>query len=312
MFIDRLMDQIELKHNPSVIGLDPLLEYVPESIREKAQKKYGNTAKAAAKALLSFNKGIIDAICDIAPAVKPQLAYYEMYGYWGVKSFFKTVEYAKQKGLLVIVDGKRNDIGSTAGAYAKAYLGETALSDGITERVFYGDALTINPYLGIDGVAPFLKECKNHGKGVYILVKTSNESSGQLQDLMLQNGKKVYEEVAELVESWGADLIGRHGYSSVGAVVGATYPEQARELRKIMKHTCFLVPGFGAQGGTASDAAAAFDETGRGAIVNASRSVLCAWKHERWEGTYTHEDFGTAARSETVRMRDELTGELHV
>ena len=310
MFIDRLIEQIQKKENPSVVGLDPLLEYVPESMRNAAVQKYGQTAKAAAEAIFRFNQSIIDCVNDLVPAVKPQLAYYELYGTEGVECFHRTVRYAQEHGLIVIADGKRNDIGSTAAAYAKAYLGKTELWEDQEHALFDADALTVNPYLGKDGIDPFTEACKEHEKGIFVLVKTSNPSSAQLQDMVFENGKTLYEQVAELVESWGEDLIGQEGYSSVGAVVGATWPEQARKLRQVMKHAYFLVPGFGAQGGSGVDAAAAFDNRGLGAIVNASRSVLCAWSHKRWDGKYTQEDFGDAARAEVLRMKAELNAAI--
>ncbi|MDR3122119.1 MAG: orotidine-5'-phosphate decarboxylase [Clostridiales bacterium] len=309
MFIDRLIERVIATKNPSVIGLDPLLRYVPENLRRVAREAYGDTARAAADAIYHFNRQIIDAVYDIVPVVKPQLAYYEQYGHWGVEAFFRTALYAKERGLIVIADGKRNDIGSTASAYADAYLGETDVGGETAERAFETDALTVNPYLGIDGIEPFLANCKKFGGGLFVLVKTSNPSSGQFQDLALQSGKLVYEEVADLVDAWGGGdgLVGTYGYSSVGAVVGATYPEQAKALRARMRRAYFLVPGFGAQGGKPEDAAAAFDISGLGAVVNASRSVLCAWSHERWGGKFAHEDFAEAARAEALRMKAELT-----
>ena len=310
MFIDRLIEQIQKKDNPSVVGLDPLLEYVPESIRNAAVQEYGPSAKAAAEAIFRFNRIIIDCVHDLVPAVKPQSAYYELYGTEGVACFYRTVRYAQEHGLIVIADGKRNDIGSTASAYAKAYLGKTGLWDGQEHALFDADALTVNPYLGSDGIEPFTEACKQYNKGIFVLVKTSNPSSAQLQDMVFANGKTLYEQVAELVDSWGADLIGQEGYSSVGAVVGATWPEQARKLRQVMKHAYFLVPGFGAQGGSGADAAASFDSRGLGAIVNASRSVLCAWSHKRWDGKYAQEDFGDAARAEVLRMKAELNAAI--
>lgn len=305
MFIDRLIDRIRETDNPSVAGLDPRLEYVPEHLREKAFGEHGTGFEGAAAAILEFNKGIVNALCDIVPAVKPQLAYYEMYGLEGLKAFDATVRYAKSRGMLVIADGKRNDIGSTAEAYSSAFLGRSGL-DGRQEPVFDTDALTVNPYLGIDGVKPFIEDCGQYGKGIFVLVKTSNKSSGQLQDLKTENGKTVYETVAALVDEWGAPLTGKYGYSSIGAVVGATWPEQASSLRKIMKNAYILVPGYGAQGGSAADAARSFNGDGLGAIVNASRSIMCAWQSPKWSGTYGGVDYAKAARAEALRMRDEL------
>lgn len=310
MFIDKLIDNIKKYDNPTVIGLDPKLEYIPASIRNNALKEYGEGLAGAAEAIINFNKRLIDAVCDIVPAIKPQLAYYEMYGYEGVKAFTATTEYAKSKGMLVIADGKRNDIGSTVEAYSSAFLGKVSIENRDVP-VFDTDALTVNPYLGIDGIKPFLNDCINYQKGIFILVKTSNKSSGQLQDLITQDGKHIYEKIAELVDEWGNELVGKNGYSSVGAVVGATYPEQAKKLRSIMKKAYILVPGYGAQGGTARDAANAFNSDGLGAIVNASRSIMCAWKAERWSGKYNEDSFDEAARAEAIRMKEEINEALN-
>lgn len=305
MFIDRLISSIKKLDNPTVVGLDPKPEYIPAQIREKAFREYGTGLEGAAGAILQFNKKLIDAVYDIVPAVKPQLAYYETYGPEGMKAFAETCVYARSKGLLVIADGKRNDIGSTAEAYSAAFLGEVNTGNGRC-AVFDADALTVNPYLGYDGVKPFIDDCANYGKGIFILVKTSNKSSGQLQDLITQNGKSIYETVAELVNEWGSGVTGEFGYSSVGAVVGATYPEQAKILRKIMKQSYILVPGYGAQGGTARDAVQSFNSDGLGAVINASRSIMCAWKAGRWSAIYNEDAFDSAARAETIRMRDEI------
>jgi orotidine-5'-phosphate decarboxylase len=309
MFVERLIDRIRELNNPTVAGLDPKLDYIPLYIRNEAASGAATVQKAAADAILRFNKELIDALHDIVPAVKPQLAYYEMHGLEGLRAFDETVKYAKSKGMLVIADGKRNDIGSTAEAYSAAFLGRTDFGRG-AETVFDADALTVNPYLGIDGIKPFIEDCSKYGKGIFILVKTSNKSSGQLQDLVMQDGRHIYEVVAGLVDEWGQAVTGKYGYNSVGAVVGATYPEQAKALRKIMKNAYILVPGYGAQGGTAKDAAACFNEDGLGAIVNASRSMMCAHKSERWSGTYTEKDFAAAARAEAIRMRDELNAAI--
>lgn len=311
MFIDQLIEKIREKNNPSVAGLDPKLEYVPSFIRERAFNEYGRNLKGAAEAILEFNKRLMDALADVIPAVKPQLAYYEMYGFEGVRAFHETVAYAKSKGLLVIADGKRNDIGSTAEAYSAAFLGRTML-DGQACAAFDADALTVNAYLGIDGIKPFLDDCGKYGKGIFILVKTSNKSSGQLQDLQTQQGKSIYETMAEHVEEWGKAHRGVHGYSSIGAVVGATYPEQAKVLREVMKHAYILVPGYGAQGGTAADAANSFNQDGLGAVVNASRSVMCAYQSEKWKDKYGEQDFAEAARAEAIRMRDDINKALEI
>ena len=305
MGFDRLIENIVRTQNPSVVGLDPKLEYVPEYIRQKNFKKYGKDLKGAAKAILEFNKEIIDEIHDICPAIKPQAAYYEMYGYQGVKTLYKTIQYAQSKGMFVMTDGKRNDIGATMEAYATAHLGLTDV-DGEKIAAFGADALTVNGYLGTDGINPLLDQCKAFDKGIFVLVKTSNKSSGELQDLMIGN-KSVYATMGAMCESWGRDNIGKYGYSAVGAVVGATYPEQLEEMRKALPHTFFLVPGYGAQGGGAEGVAKAFDENGLGAIVNSSRGVMCAYKKE--DGC-DERDFAKAARREVIRMKEDITSHI--
>ena len=305
MSFDRLIEGIKRTNNPTVAGLDPKLDYIPDFIKEQAFARYGRTLEGAAEALFVFNKGLIDALCDIVPAVKPQAAYYEMYGWQGVRALEKTIAYAKSKEMFVITDGKRNDIGTTMEAYAKAHLGETAVEGEVFEP-FGGDALTVNAYLGTDGVKPVLNVCKEKDKGLFILVKTSNPSSGELQDRTLDDGLTIYRTMGGMCEKWGEELMGQYGYSGVGAVVGATYPQQLGELRKELPHTFFLVPGYGAQGGGAKDVAPAFDENGLGAIINSSRGIMCAWKKE--EGLDPAE-YAAAARREAIRMRDEITAE---
>lgn len=300
MGFDRLCAAILEKNNPTVAGLDPKLDFIPAFIKEASFLKYGNTLEGAADALLTFNKGLIDALYDIVPAVKPQCAYYEMYGWQGVKALYETVQYAKEKGLFVITDGKRNDIGTTMEAYAAAHLG-TVTVNGADITPFDGDALTVNGYLGTDGIAPLLQICKDKDKGIFVLVKTSNKSSGELQDKWIGDAT-VYRTMGDMCENWGADSHGKYGYSAVGAVVGATYPEQLAELRKALPHTFFLVPGYGAQGGGAKDVAPAFDANGLGAIINSSRGIMCAYK----KGGYSEEQYAEAARAEALRMRDEL------
>ena len=240
--MDRLIQKIKEKNNPTVMGLDPRYDMIPSHIRSK----YSSDLHGAADSIAAFNKALIDATYDIIPAVKPQIAFYEMYGIEGLKAFQETCNYAKQKGMIVIADCKRGDIGSTAEGYSSAFLGRTAV--GAEEfPVFDCDFVTVNPYLGIDGVAPFIEDCKKHGKGIFVLVKTSNPSSGELQDLKLESGEEIYLQIGKLVENWGEGLVGKYGYSSVGAVVGATYPKQLEELREKMPKTCFLIPGYGAQ-----------------------------------------------------------------
>ena len=302
MSFDRLIANIRDKQNPTVAGLDPKLDYIPAYIKNAAFEKYGKNLEGAAAALLEFNKGLIDALCDIVPAVKPQAAYYEMYGWYGVRTLAETIAYAREKGMFVITDAKRNDIGTTMEAYAKAHIGSTDI-EGETVQAFGGDAVTVNGYLGTDGIKPLLEICKNDDKGIFVLVKTSNPSSGELQDRVLDDGMTVYRTMGKMCEGWGSEAMGESGYSSVGAVVGATYTEQLGELRAALPHTFFLVPGYGAQGGGAKDVAPAFDENGRGAIINSSRGIMCAWKKEGCD----EKDYAQAARREALRMRDEIT-----
>ena len=302
--MDKLIRKIKETNNPTVMGLDPRYEMIPEFIRNKYEKNL----EGACKAILEFNKGLIDSVEGIVPAVKPQIAFYEMFGIEGIKALNETCKYAKEKGMLVIIDSKRGDIGSTAEGYSNAFLGKTTIGE---EKIsiYDVDFVTVNPYLGIDGVKPFIEDCKQYGKGIFVLVKTSNKSSGELQDLKLENGQTIYEKVAGLVDSWGEELVGEYGYSSVGAVVGATYPIQIKELREIMPKTFFLIPGYGAQGGKAQDIALGFKD-GIGGIVNASRSLMCAYKSDRWKDTYSEEEYGKATRAEALRMRDELNSEI--
>ena len=298
---DRLIEKIIETQNPTVAGLDPKLDYVPASIKNACFEKYGKTLEGAAAALLEFNKRIIDNICDIVPAVKPQAAYYEMYGWQGVKALTETIAYAKAKGMFVITDGKRNDIGTTMEAYATAHLGATDVA-GESVEAFGADALTVNGYLGTDGIKPLAGICKERDKGIFVLVKTSNKSSGELQNQKIGDNT-VYAVMGDMCEKWGSEQIGEYGYSSVGAVVGATYPEQLTELRKRLPHTFFLVPGYGAQGGGAEGLKGAFDAKGLGAIVNSSRAIMCAYTKEGCD----EKDFAKASRREVIRMRDDIT-----
>lgn len=309
MALDRLIEKIVEKQNPTVAGLDPKLAYIPDFIKEDAYAKYGKTFEGAAEALLLYNKALIDELCDIVPAVKPQVAYYEMYGWQGVKTLTETIAYAKSKGMFVITDGKRNDIGTTMEAYANAHLGETDI-DGEIVNAFAGDALTVNGYLGSDGIKPVINVSNKMDTGMFVLVKTSNPSSGELQNLALEGEETIYLHMGKLCEKWGEEIQGKYGYSGVGAVVGATYPEQLTELRKKLPHTFFLVPGYGAQGGTADDIAGAFDSNGLGAIVNSSRGIMCAWQKEE---DCKPEDFAKAARREAEKMKKlltDVTGEI--
>lgn len=301
--MEKLINRIIELKNPTVVGLDPTLDYIPEEIKKAAFAEYGKGLRGAARAYLEFNKGIIDAICDIVPAVKPQCAYYEQLGWYGVKALAKTIEYAHEKGMYVITDGKRNDIGTTMQAYASAHLGTVDI-DGESCTPFGSDALTVNGYLGSDGIDPLLEILKNdRDKGIFVLCKTSNASSGELQDMELSGGETIYETMGDMCEQWGEELMGKYEYSQVGAVIGATYPEQLSDLRMCMPHTFFLVPGYGAQGGGAKDVVGAFDENGIGAIVNSSRAVLTAWKKAGG-------DYAAAARAEAIRMRDDINAAL--
>lgn len=309
MALDRLIEKIVEKQNPTVAGLDPKLSYIPDFIKEEAFAKYGKTLEGAAEAILVYNKALIDALCDIVPAVKPQAAYYEMYGWQGVRALTETIAYAKSKGMFVVTDGKRNDIGTTMEAYATAHLGVTDV-DGTEATAFGADALTVNGYLGADGIVPVINVSKKMDTGMFVLVKTSNPSSGELQNLELEGSETIYLHMGNLCEEWGKELMGKYGYSGVGAVVGATYPQQLTELRKELTHTFFLVPGYGAQGGTAKDIAGAFDSNGLGAIVNSSRGIMCAWQKE--DGCKP-EDFAAAARREAEKMKKlltDVTGEI--
>lgn len=305
MSLDNMIERIAALQNPTVAGLDPKLDYIPQYLKEEAYAAHGQTLEGAAAAILAYNKGLIDALCGIVPAVKPQAAYYEMYGWQGVRTLHETIRYAQEKGMYVILDGKRNDIGATMEAYATAHLGLTAVEDELVEA-FGADSLTVNGYLGSDGIEPLLKVCAAQDKGIFVLVKTSNPSSGELQDQKLESGKTVYRAMGEFCEKWGASLPGQYGYSGVGAVVGATYPAQLGELRAAMPSTFFLVPGYGAQGGGAKDVAPGFDQNGLGAIVNASRSILCAWK----KTDAAPEDYAKAAAAEAIRMRDDIMSEV--
>ena len=299
--IDRLIDKIKETNNPTVIGLDPRYELLPKCVLEK----YPNTLDGISKAILEYNKALIDETYDIIPAIKPQIAFYEMFGIPGMIAFEETCKYAKEKGMIVIADIKRGDIGSTAQGYSNAYLGKTKIGE-IEQSIFDVDFITVNPYLGTDCIKPFIEDCKKYNKGIFILVKTSNPSSGELQDKKIVDGQEVYKEVAKLVEQWGEELRGENGYSSISAVVGATYPKQLEEIRKIAMHTYFLIPGYGAQGGKAEDIALGFDRNGLGGIVNASRSLMCAYKSDMWKDKFKEEDYAKATRAEALRMKEDL------
>ena len=300
--IDKLIQSIIKCRNHTVVGLDPRLEYIPDFIKDEAMAETNCFAEGVAKAFLKFNKEIIDSIYDVVPAVKPQIAFYEQYGIEGLKCFEETCRYAASKGLLVIGDIKRGDIGSTAEAYSEAYLGDR-------EYTYGTDFVTVNPYLGRDSLEPFVEQCAQNQKGIFVLVKTSNQSSGDLQDL-ISGGKPIYEHMAELVVSLGQSYKGDRGYSFVGAVVGATYREQAARLRDIMKDVYFLVPGYGAQGGTAEDAAVCFNEDGLGAIVNSSRGIIAAYRSKEYAARFSERDFGAAARVASLAMKEDINKSL--
>ena len=300
MSFERLQDKIREMKNPTVAGLDPKLEYVPSFIVEEKMKQYGQTRRCAAEAIYEYNVGLIDALCDVVPAVKPQSAFYERFGFEGVEVLKRTVDYAKSKGLYVIMDAKRGDIGSTAEGYSEAYLGSVTIGE--TEVEPFGcDCLTINAYLGSDGINPFIKDCVARDRAVFALVKTSNPSSGELQNIVAGD-RKVYNVVGDLLERLSKDTVDKYGYTCVGAVTGATYPMDIRDLRRRLEKTFFLVPGYGAQGGKAEDVQYAFDEYGHGAIVNSSRGIICAWQKTGKEG----KDFGEAARDAAIAMREDL------
>ena len=294
--IDRLIKKIIDMKNPTCVGLDTDFNYLPDEMREDMA-----TFEGVSEAITEFNMNIVDKISDIVPAIKVQVAYYEMYGYEGLRAFDYTINYALGRGMVVIADCKRNDIGSTAGCYAKAFLGKTKINEKEI-RAFPADMLTINGYLGTDGIKPFVDECKAGGKGAFVLVKTSNPSSGEIQDLKLASGETVYEHMGALVEEWGKELVGKYGYSDIGAVVGATYPEQGTELRKKLPHTFFLIPGYGAQGGSAASVKGCFDERGLGGIVNNSRGIICAYRKPQYSGM----TYWEAARAACLDMREDL------
>lgn len=299
-FADRLQTRIDELGNPSCLGLDPVLSYIPESLAVKIKKELGEGAGLVRELLTTYCCSLIDAVDGIIPAVKPQIAYFEQYGPEGILAFHDIVNYARDKEMIVIVDAKRNDIGSTADAYARAFLKDES---GATEASgFNADALTVNGYLGIDGIQPFIDACDVGGRGIFVLCRTSNPSAGDLQDLKLADGRLVYEAMADLIKAWGEPLIGASGFSSIGAVVGATWPEEARAIRKRLPETFFLVPGYGAQGGKADGAVAGFSESGKGAIVNAARSLMLAWK----KYNMPEDQFAEACEKEALEMREAL------
>ena len=304
--INKLINKIQKTKAPIVVGLDPMLSYVPEHIQKKAFDEFGETLEGAAEAIWQFNKEIVDKTYDLIPAVKPQIAMYEQFGIEGLKAYKKTVDYCKSKDLVVIGDIKRGDIGSTSAAYATGHLGKVQVGSK-TYAGFDEDFATVNPYLGSDGVKPFIDVCKQEKKGLFILVKTSNPSSGEFQDQLI-NGKPLYEMVGEKVAQWGEDHMG-DSYSYIGAVVGATYPEQGKILRKVMPKSFILVPGYGAQGGKGKDLVHFFNEDGLGAIVNSSRGIIAAYKQEAY-AKFGAENFGDASRAAVEAMIADIQGAL--
>ena len=317
--INKLVDKIKKTQAPIVVGLDPTMKFVPEHIQKRAFDEYGETTKGAAEAIWQYNKGIIDSIYDLIPAVKPQIAMYEQFGIEGLIAFQKTVDYCKEKDLVVIGDIKRGDIGSTSEAYAIGHLGQVKVGSTMC-RGFDEDFVTVNPYLGSDGVKPFIKVCKEEKKGIFVLVKTSNPSSGEFQDRIVKgsedavrNGagetdRPLYEIVGEQVAAWGAECMG-DSYSYVGAVVGATYPEQGRILREIMPKAFILVPGYGAQGGKGADLVHFFNEDGLGAIVNSSRGIIAAYQQEQY-ASYGAVNYADASRAAVLAMKEDIAQAL--
>ena len=304
--INKLISNIRKTNAPIVVGLDPMLNYIPEHIQKKAFAEFGETLEGAAEAIWQYNKGIVDATCDLIPAVKPQIAMYEQFGIPGLIAYKKTVEYCKSKDLVVIGDIKRGDIGSTSAAYAVGHLGQVQVGSK-KYAGFDEDFATVNPYLGSDGVKPFMDVCKEEKKGIFVLVKTSNPSSGEFQDRVI-DGRPLYELVGEKVAQWGDELMG-DGYSYVGAVVGATYPEMGKVLRKIMPKTFIRVPGYGAQGGKGADLVHFFNEDGLGAIVNSSRGIIAAYKQEKYK-EFGAENYADASRAAVKDMIADISGAL--
>ena len=304
--INKLISNIRKTNAPIVVGLDPMLNYIPEHIQKNAFAEFGETLEGAAEAIWQYNKGIVDATYDLIPAVKPQIAMYEQFGIPGLIAYKKTVDYCKSKDLVVIGDIKRGDIGSTSAAYAVGHLGQVQVGS----RKYAGfdeDFATVNPYLGSDGVKPFMDICKEEKKGIFVLVKTSNPSSGEFQDRVI-DGRPLYELVGEKVAQWGDELMGDE-YSYVGAVVGATYPEMGKVLRKIMPKTFILVPGYGAQGGKGADLVHFFNEDGLGAIVNSSRGIIAAYKQEKYK-EFGAENYADASRAAVKDMIADISGAL--
>lgn len=305
--IDQLVEKIKKTKAPVVVGLDPMLSYIPEWILKDAISKYGETMEAAGEAIWVYNKGIVDTVYDLIPAVKPQIAMYEQFGIPGMMAYKNTVDYCKEKGLVVIGDIKRGDIGSTSAAYAVGHLGKVQVGSK-KYAGFDEDFATVNPYLGSDGVKPFIDVCKEENKGIFVLVKTSNPSSGEFQDRMI-DGRPLYEWVGEKVAQWGEEHMG-DSYSYVGAVVGATYPEMGKVLRKVMPKAYILVPGYGAQGGKGADLVHFFNEDGLGAIVNSSRGIIAAYKQEKY-ASFGELNYADASRQAVKDMIEDISSALN-
>lgn len=304
--IDQLVNKIRNLNNPTVVGLDPRLDLVPKQIKEEAYDLYGRSLKGAAHAFYLFNTGLIDAVSDLIPAVKPQVAMYEELGYDGLKAYMDTIAYAKEKGLIVIGDIKRSDIASTAQSYSNGHIGRVNI-EGELIHVYKEDFITLNPYLGIDSIDPYFENCSKYDKGMFVLVKTSNPNSGETQDVLVTEKQEAYYEyIGGLVSKWGEGFIGESGFSKIGAVVGATHKEQGIKLRQLMPHTFFLVPGYGAQGATAQDLAGCFNQEGIGAIVNSSRGIIAAYKLDKYKNDYTEVEFAAAARQAVLDMKADL------
>lgn len=303
--IDRLIQKIKETNNPTVVGLDPRLNFIPAYIKEEAYGQYGKTPEGAAKAFLAFNKGIIDEIYDVVPAVKPQVAMYEQFGAVGMQAYIDTIDYAKKKGLVVIGDIKRSDIASTAESYSDGHIGRVLVEEKQFE-VYKEDFITLNPYLGFDSIDPYMNNCETYDKGLFVLVKTSNPNSGEIQDILVNNKEHLYEYMGGLVAKWGEAYIGDEGYSRIGAVVGATHKEQGKALRAIMPKTYFLVPGYGAQGATAEDLAGCFNKDGLGAIVNSSRGIIAAYKKSEYSKEYSEKEYAKASRKAVLDMKADL------
>lgn len=303
-FADQLVSAIRRKNSCVVVGLDPSFKLIPDTIKQKFSASQKQALEYASRVILEFNTQVIDLITPYVSIVKPQIAFYELYGWWGVWAYAETIQYARQKGLIVIGDVKRGDVPSTAEAYANAHIGEVHI-DNIVEIPFAADAITVNPLLGTDSLIPFLQTARKHNKGIFILVKTSNPSSGELQDIMCGT-KKLHEIIAERTHAWGKDFIGKQGYSAVGAVVGATFSHEISKLRKIMPAAYFLVPGYGAQGATAKDIAHCFNPDGLGAIISASRSILYAYNISPWEKKYGISAWKDATQEAVIKMNEEI------